>query len=76
MQNDPSQGLCPHEDNAGDIIMDALKPFSKEDGGPLIVERVHFTPGRGNIIIKYVSPPPTITFLVMWLDWTPGWPFH
>jgi acetylornithine deacetylase len=51
-QNNPSQGLTPREDNAGDIVLAALKPFTVESGGPLIVEHVHFTEGRGNIIIK------------------------
>ncbi len=55
MQNDPSLGLIPREDNVGDAVLETLKPFTKEEGGPLIVERVHFTPGRGNIIIRSVG---------------------
>jgi hypothetical protein len=53
LQNNPSQGLVPREDNASDLVLKVLEPFTKEKGGPLIVERVHFNPGRGNVIIKY-----------------------
>ena len=48
-----SQGLVPREDNASDHVLELLKPYTTENGGPLEVERVHFTPGRGNVIIKY-----------------------
>lgn len=47
------QGMIPREDNASDHVLEALKPYTKENGGPLEVERVHFTPGRGNVVIKY-----------------------
>lgn len=47
------QGLVPREDNASDHVLELLKPYTTENGGPLEVERVHFTPGRGNVIIKY-----------------------
>jgi acetylornithine deacetylase len=53
LQNNPSQGLVPREDNAGDLVLATLKPFTVENGGPLHVEHVHFTEGRGNIIIRY-----------------------
>ena len=52
LQNNPSQGLVPREDNAGDLVLATLKPFSVENGGPLHIEHVHFTEGRGNIIIR------------------------
>ncbi len=55
MQNDPLRGLTPREDNVGDFVLETLEPFTKGRGGPLEVERVHFTPGRGNIIIRSVS---------------------
>lgn len=45
--------MVPKEDNASDHVLELLKPYTKENGGPLEVERVHFTPGRGNVIIKY-----------------------
>ena len=48
-----SQGLVPKEDDASDHVLELLKPYTVENGGPLEVERVHFTPGRGNVIIKY-----------------------
>lgn len=45
--------MVPKEDNASDHVLELLKPYTTENGGPLEVERVHFTPGRGNVIIKY-----------------------
>lgn len=45
--------MIPREDNASDHVLELLKPHTTENGGPLEVERVHFTPGRGNVIIKY-----------------------
>ena len=53
LQNSPPQGLYPREDNCSDYVLAALKPYTVEEGGPLIVERVAFTEGRGNVIIKY-----------------------
>lgn len=47
------QGMIPREDNASDLVLESLAPYTKENGGPLEVERVHFAPGRGNVIIKY-----------------------
>eukprot|EP01084_Bolivina_argentea_P267867 454831_1 len=75
LQNDPSQGLIPREDNVGDFILETLQPFSKEEGGPLIVERVHFTPGRGNIIIKYPGQGhETVSFVGSHMDVVPANP--
>lgn len=53
LQNSPSQGLIPKEDLAIKHIMDVLSPFSTERGGPLVIEKVTFVEGRGNLIIKY-----------------------
>ena len=53
LQNSPPQGLYPREDNASNHVLAALKPHTVEAGGPLVVERVAFTEGRGNVIIKY-----------------------
>lgn len=47
------QNMVPREDDASDHVLELLKPYTTENGGPLEVERVHFTPGRGNVIIKY-----------------------
>eukprot|EP00904_Undaria_pinnatifida_P004372 jgi/Undpi1/13936/HiC_scaffold_9.g03587.m1 len=84
LQNNPSQGLVPKEDDASDHVLELLKPYTVENGGPLEVERVHFTPGRGNVIIKYQGTgDKTVTFLGSHLDVVPAnpetWevdPFH
>jgi acetylornithine deacetylase len=53
LQNSPSQGLIPQENLASDHVLEVLKPFSRENGGVLHVERVEFVQGRGNVIISY-----------------------
>ena len=52
LQNNPAQGLVPREDNASQHVLAMLAPYSGPDG-PLTVERVAFTEGRGNVIITY-----------------------
>ncbi|CAM9261978.1 unnamed protein product [Choristocarpus tenellus] len=77
--------MVPREDNASDHVVSLLAPYTKENGGPLEVERVYFTPGRGNLIIKYPAGTgeKTVTFLGSHLDVVPAnpetWdvdPFH
>jgi len=53
LQNSPSQGLIPKEDLAGNHIVDVLRPYTKENGGVLEIERISFVEGRGNMIIRY-----------------------
>ena len=36
-------------------LLDVLKPYSTENGGPLKVEHVVFVEGRGNLMIEYTS---------------------
>ena len=36
-------------------LFEALKPYTKENGGPLKVEHVVYVEGRGNLIIEYTS---------------------
>lgn len=52
LQNAPPD-FNPTEDKASDHVLKALEPYTVENGGPLIVERISFVKGRGNIIIKY-----------------------
>ena len=52
LQNNPAQGLVPREDNASQHVLAMLAPYSGPDG-PLTVERVAFTEGRGNVIVTY-----------------------
>eukprot|EP00286_Rhodomonas_abbreviata_P029303 CAMPEP_0181299684 /NCGR_PEP_ID=MMETSP1101-20121128/6481_1 /TAXON_ID=46948 /ORGANISM="Rhodomonas abbreviata, Strain Caron Lab Isolate" /LENGTH=445 /DNA_ID=CAMNT_0023404857 /DNA_START=48 /DNA_END=1385 /DNA_ORIENTATION=+ len=59
LQNSPSQGLVPQEDLACKHILELLKPFMKENGGVLEVEKVNFVEGRGNLIIRYPGTHPT-----------------
>lgn len=53
LQNSPHQGLIPKEDLAIKHVLDILSPLSTENHGPLVIEKVNFVEGRGNLIIKY-----------------------
>ena len=53
LQNSPATGLVPREDNASQHVLAALEPYTTQNGGPLIVERIAFHEGRGNVIMKY-----------------------
>eukprot|EP01088_Endostelium_zonatum_P014089 TRINITY_DN2953_c1_g2_i1.p1 TRINITY_DN2953_c1_g2~~TRINITY_DN2953_c1_g2_i1.p1 ORF type:complete len:493 (-),score=119.60 TRINITY_DN2953_c1_g2_i1:277-1755(-) len=54
LQNKPPQ-FIPEEDRAGRHALASLLPHSKEQGGPLEVQHIHFDEEkkRGNIIVKY-----------------------
>lgn len=55
LQNNPAQGLYPKEELVADHVVEALAPYTTENGGPLSVEKVGFTDGRCNMIIKYAG---------------------
>ena len=55
LQNQPPQHV-PREKIAADIILEALRPHTIENGGPLRTEYVEFTAERGNVIITYQHP--------------------
>lgn len=38
LQNNPRLGILPEEKRAARIVMEELAPYSKEQGGPLIIE--------------------------------------
>lgn len=75
LQNNPAQGLIPQEDLASNHVLAVLEPFSKENGGPLEIERVTFVEGRGNVIIKYPGTTDRIlSFVGSHLDVVPASP--
>jgi acetylornithine deacetylase len=75
LQNSPAQGLIPQEDLAIAHIMELLGPHSKENGGPLEIEKVTFVEGRGNLIIKYAGTTDKIvSFVGSHLDTVPADP--
>ena len=57
-------------------VLDALKPHSKENGGPLTVEHVWYHEGRGNVIIGYTpdGAEGTVAFVGSHLDVVPANP--
>ncbi len=75
LQNSPPQSLIPNEDRASDHVLERLEPFSATNGGPLIIERVHFTPNRGNVIITYPgTTDASVAFVGAHLDVVPANP--
>ena len=34
-------------------VMEALQPYSRENGGPLKLEHITYVEERGNLIVKY-----------------------
>ena len=75
LQNDPPNGLIPREDNASQHVLEVLKPYTEENGGPLKLERVAFTPGRSNVIIVYPGQgPESIAFVGSHMDLVPANP--
>lgn len=75
LQNSPAQGLNPQENLASDHILQLLKPYTKEEGGVLEVQRIEFVEGRGNVIIRYPGTSDrTISFVGSHLDVVPADP--
>ena len=57
-------------------LLDVLKPYSTENGGPLTVEHVTYVEGRGNLIIGYTpsGAKGTVSFVGSHLDCVPANP--
>lgn len=48
-------------------MLDALRPYTKEEGGVLEVEHVSYVEGRSNLIIKYPgTSDKTVGFVGRW----------
>lgn len=52
LQNNPPE-LIPTEDLAVKHVLDVLRPFGREEGGPLVIKHVTYVEGRGNLIVEY-----------------------
>jgi acetylornithine deacetylase len=74
LQNNPPKHV-PEEDRAARIVLDALGPYSQNQGGPLRVEHLSYVPGRGNVIVEYPgSGESTIGFVGSHFDVVPADP--
>eukprot|EP01133_Synstelium_polycarpum_P019701 gene19701-23594_t len=72
LQNKPPE-LIPVEDNAGRHVLEALKPFTVENGGCLKVQHIAFHEGRGNILVQYPgTTEKCISFVGSHLDVVPA----
>lgn len=75
LQNNPRLGIVPEEKRAAKVVMEELAPFSKEKGGPLIIEELEYTPGRSNLKVTYPgSTDKTIAFVGSHFDVVPADP--
>lgn len=52
LQNNPPD-LVPTEDRAARHVIEALAPFSEDNGGPLKVQQITFVEGRSNVMVQY-----------------------
>jgi len=53
VQNNPRQGLVPEEERVARHVLDELKPYSQDNGGPLIIQELVYKEGRPNVKITY-----------------------
>jgi acetylornithine deacetylase len=53
LQNNPRQGLHPKEELSARHVLDVLRPYSQEEGGPLLVQELVYQEGRPNIKVTY-----------------------
>lgn len=76
VQNNPPDGLIPIEDNVGRHVLDALNPYSTNNGGPLIIKRVSYDDKdeRGHLIITYpgTDSKKVISFVGSHMDVVPA----
>jgi len=75
LQDSPPEWL-PQETRAANHVLDALRPYTVENGGPLIVELVEYEAGRGNVLITYPgkSADKCVSFVGSHLDVVPADP--
>ncbi|KAF0710144.1 Aste57867_5595 [Aphanomyces stellatus] len=79
VQNAPGLGLVPHEDLVSDFVLEELKPYLKQHGGPIEAQRIAFKEGRGHLILKYSgtagdASDDTINFVGAHMDVVPANP--
>ncbi len=52
LQNCPPE-LIPKEELAADVIVDFLRPYSTDQGGPLVVRKCTYVAQRSNLVLEY-----------------------
>jgi acetylornithine deacetylase len=76
LQNCPPDHI-PKEELAADIVIDYLKPYSTELGGPLIVRKCTYVPSRSNLVLEYpgkLNNQSVVSFVGSHLDVVPAVP--
>lgn len=76
LQNSEAQGLIPQEKLSAGHVLEYLKPYSSEQGGPLLVETFEYVKGRPNVKITYkgTDAKATLGFVGCHLDVVPANP--
>lgn len=75
LQNNPKLGCTPEETRAAKIVMEELAPYSKENGGPLVIEELEYVKGRSNLKITYPGTSnKTLSFVGSHFDVVPADP--
>ncbi|KAI5642011.1 hypothetical protein M9H77_00208 [Catharanthus roseus] len=70
VQNNPPD-LIPEEDRVVNHVLEVLQPLSTENGGPLIIQHIHYKyKNRGHLIVEYpgTEPNKTVSFIGMHTD--------
>lgn len=74
LQDNPPAHV-PEETRAARHVIDHLKPFTTEEGGPLTVKLVEFEAGRGNVVMTYPGKTSRcVSFVGSHLDVVPANP--
>eukprot|EP00240_Pyramimonas_obovata_P001562 CAMPEP_0118927854 /NCGR_PEP_ID=MMETSP1169-20130426/5242_1 /TAXON_ID=36882 /ORGANISM="Pyramimonas obovata, Strain CCMP722" /LENGTH=437 /DNA_ID=CAMNT_0006869711 /DNA_START=69 /DNA_END=1378 /DNA_ORIENTATION=+ len=75
LQNHPPHSV-PKEDRAVRHVMDVLRPYTTDEGGPLEVKHIAYHEGRGNVIITYPGEEggPIMSFVGCHMDVVPANP--
>mmetsp|Transcript_77848 Transcript_77848/g.176041 ORF Transcript_77848/g.176041 Transcript_77848/m.176041 type:complete len:531 (-) Transcript_77848:84-1676(-) len=75
LQNNPRLGIHPQEKRAAEIVMKELEPYSKKNGGPLIIEELEYHTGRSNLKVTYPgTSKKTVSFIGSHFDVVPAEP--
>mmetsp|Transcript_16199 Transcript_16199/g.41308 ORF Transcript_16199/g.41308 Transcript_16199/m.41308 type:complete len:435 (-) Transcript_16199:267-1571(-) len=75
VQNNPTAGKIPREELVARHVLDELRPYTTENGGPLSVQTYEHIKGRTNLIVTYPgTTDKTIALVGMHMDVVPADP--
>ncbi|CAJ1378864.1 unnamed protein product [Effrenium voratum] len=75
LQNNPRLGIHPEEKRAAQVVLQSLKAYSTQAGGPLVLEELEYVKGRSNVKVTYPgSSKATVSFVGSHFDVVPADP--